>query len=656
MDFNKSGFGIEGTQDAYAALHDQDTTDTRYLWNINATEKPEALPAFEIAYRQGRTADQIAALCNEVGHLTYADENDPNALINRFEFCELSNPHIQGRMHWTSANEVSVYESGYYAPSSAAVRRTRELREKEKREEERNKLPELKTHEDYIAYFAKFPRKVLEKLFENISGIQLTKGCNGPCRGMCAVRTMTRAESHIPFETVQWIFNNFSENLRKPEAFLLYHASDIRDYKSDGKTAHDVIELYRQARGDWPTVSTVYGIDQDSVNFILGCLQREIPLYRISRLASGRKEDAPQKLLDTLKKSAEEKSIRWTSQWDIEIERACGYGDKTKYRTVLGNAVKPDTEEKDIAPMQVPCRHGVILQAGSGFSAAVLRPPSTLFPYSEILYPIMPEEEEIKFPKVRYIYEATVPFNYRQALVLGPHFISWDKGQQVFQEEKESEEEVRRLEITAYKTRIADIKESGSIAHLESFLAKIQSGELFGETAKESLEIHKDIGEMVLDILRRNQDWVRGSMQIKENSLKKYTRIDLWDAEIRRASMEEGVLLLQHLGLILDITKAWKKNISKIFGELTVKKILFIEIAQKKEAEKRAEEAIEPILKAWKELYDTVEEYTKENEELRPKNSQKRQAILKLQDNLHREYTARTGEEVPVKILGFDTA
>lgn len=398
--------------------------DLALLLQINEAENPEVLERLRSLIEQGKTADEIAILCDEMGRLKYLDENDPNALINRMEFRDIKDGRIPdsliGELTGGHVGIETVFDREYYFPSVDAIRRTRAL---VRLKVEEGKTPKLETHEDYIEYFESFHPSVLEEILRNLINIQLTDGCSGPCRKICIGRVEGNPKSHIPFSVIEWLFENYGGCLREEVLATPYGDSDLRDYKSEGKTGGDVIALYEKHELYHPYISTVFPRREDSIDFIYDlAINRKIMIGRLSRLVTGREEKDIEWLLEKLKKRAESEGKELDRFIENSLRRAFIFGRKQGINLIMGNAVREDTKEAEISTDVVNCSNGITLKAGEGFIGQIIRPNSKEFRHGAIQYPIRPDQDEILIPKAFIIPRAVSRYSLSQKIALRPRF------------------------------------------------------------------------------------------------------------------------------------------------------------------------------------------------------------------------------------------
>jgi len=372
----------------------------KYLLQINAKENPQELVRLQKLLAI-YTADEVAEQCDEHGHLKYQDAFDPNALVNRFMWQNVSST-------WDSRSETTMLDADYYFPSIAAVYETRYLaaRALEGRQllEEQ---PKLETIEDYMAYFNSFNPIILDRLINNLGWIGLTDGCNGPCKKVCVAMATGPATSEIPYPIVDQLIrrhytygplNMLIRNQGK--AITPYHNTDIADYPySDA-----VYNLIRGLSNAEPYVSTAFSLAPNTINLLFKFIVLwEYDSIRISRLASGKKEGDIERLIEKVKKYTEENGEIFTAEHANIIRAGCKEGEKEQLNTMAGNAITPDTEEKDTSSTIYACKHTIGFMAGKGFQAHIIRPTSKRYPSQELIIPITPKSSEVIIPKNTFL-------------------------------------------------------------------------------------------------------------------------------------------------------------------------------------------------------------------------------------------------------------
>lgn len=373
----------------------------RYLLQINAKENPQELVRLQKLLAI-YTADEVAEQCDEHGHLKYQDAFDPNALVNRFVWQKISD-------QWDDGNGMTtMLDADYYFPSIAAIYETRHLAaralEGQRLLEEQ---PKLETIEDYTAYLNSFDPVILNHLINNLGWIGLTDGCNGPCKKVCVSMATGPVTSMIPLPIVKQLIRNHytfgPANMllrNQNEAITPYHNTDIADYPySDA--VYNLIRSYSNAN---PYVSTAFSLATNTIEL----LYKFVVFWgyegiRISRLASGKKEEDVEKLIEKVKKFTEENGRTFTAEHEQTIRLGCQAGEKERLNTVAGNAITPDTKEKDMSSTVYSCKHTIGFMAGKGFQAHIIRPTSQRYPSQELIIPITPKSSEIIIPKNTYL-------------------------------------------------------------------------------------------------------------------------------------------------------------------------------------------------------------------------------------------------------------
>lgn len=460
------------------------TRDLDYLLNIQETSDGAARVRELIA--QGCDSRTIARMCDETGQLTYEHPPDPRAAVNRLYFFD-----VRGYETVPSGNETGdidhvLWDKDTYFPSAEAIRWTRELVRKTLDGESR---PTLNTHEDFIEYFSQFHPDVLRELFTHLFEFQLTDGCNGPCRSVCGMPVKTRAKRHIPFSTIYWIFQNFGHLWRNDEKDdlgnpthlcqpALYGASDIIDYHDGDKTGVDVIKALLEAKKAPSYVSIAYRLDRDAIEFMYRALAEDVPIHRISRLTSGRKDDALAKLLDALKKRAMRDGRTLEPRMINQIELAFESGSKEGCNIVMGNAITHDTREEDMATWQMRCAHGVSL-SHEGFAGVVLRPVSGKFPYGAVTYPICPGDNRIAIPNYSWMEDSQPPFTSdANWLILRPRFTVFDGDGKEISRDAKTRNERRIVNMTTLRKDMMQWRRSWGIFKYYSEKTEVSVEEL----------------------------------------------------------------------------------------------------------------------------------------------------------------------------------
>lgn len=202
-----------------------------FLRQINAGKEGKIQELVET----GMSADTIAQMCNEVGELVYSGLDDPNTLPNRFQFIDLENPEVLAPVQQHTTLDIALY------PTVANIQYIRGLAGKalEGMNILRN-APTLHTEADYRAYFDSLHPTVLEHIIRNLNHIELTKGCNGRCKDVCAAMVEGTPTLQVPFNIITWLFDEHVRLTGDTSLPELFFANDVADYEYEGKTAVDI--------------------------------------------------------------------------------------------------------------------------------------------------------------------------------------------------------------------------------------------------------------------------------------------------------------------------------------------------------------------------------------------------------------------------------
>lgn len=359
------------------------------------------------------------------------------------------------------ANVVSaIRESGFgifaFAPEllSASAHELVSLRRPNGNHEEsvEKKRPRLlRTHEEYLAYFKSFETKenqekgafpVLRKILSQITFIEITKGCSGPCASIC-ISPVGPVEGQMPFQTLEWIFRNFSDVLKEIRP-CLYDGSNMGDYRDQGKTGIDVMKLYYECLGFYPYTSLVFprNNDEEGFEFLYQWVTvHRLPLDRISRLVTGRmpgnkkqgKEGDYDLLLRKIRERCKRDGRGFSRRSHYVPWRAFAEGRKDDVDVRMGNAVKSHLPESKMSADLVNCRHGITFGC-EGFAAEVVKPTSRLFPWQRIIYPLRfedaPEGKTLEIPTRSHIDDVVYPIRASRNVdhyVQGPKFMKIDQ-------------------------------------------------------------------------------------------------------------------------------------------------------------------------------------------------------------------------------------
>ncbi|MEI8097165.1 MAG: hypothetical protein WCG73_03610, partial [Candidatus Moraniibacteriota bacterium] len=401
----------------------------RYLLDINQKENPAAMPRLEQLMLK-HSAEEIARMCNEHGHLVYENLKDPNAKANRMQFWD---PDSQRELEEEFVKTVFNID---YFPTISAIHQTRALAAHAL--ENQNLLDDeklkLETEDDYFAYFQSFHPEVLKVIIQNLTQIELTKGCNGPCRDMCALSADERVTHQMPASVAKWLIDEYygggnifiiDDNLldkdgqRSPrierdkvtrKTLGLYYATDMADYKESDITAVDLMRYIYDVYNVMTFSSTAHSLATDTIEFIYQLIRHGMPIDRISRLNTGKKITDFEKLIEKLKKRAKKDGRTITAEDGVRILKAFTVGNKEPLNKIIGSAITEDIPEKEMSGSMVACSNGIRMRAGVGFEGMVMMPTSKLYPAQMLTIPLSPKNKSLIVPQNSYIGNAVTPF------------------------------------------------------------------------------------------------------------------------------------------------------------------------------------------------------------------------------------------------------
>lgn len=431
------------------------------LWEINA-EHPECIARLQGIIAAGHTEEVLFRCCNEEGLCIYEGPDDPNALWNRFPFwpTKLMAPH----------DEQPLFHAEYYAPSADAVQETRRLTALSANGyshiQERPVIAEP-THADYLEYFDSFHPEVLRALLrDHLAALEISRGCNSPCRNMCAQLVEGPVSGHIPVETIDYLLDEHTDELRESSPSCTF-ANELQFYRSDGKSAIYFIKRFQEKLGTDPYISIVFGLDEQTVNFLYEAIQAGIHIRRISRLCTGLHDEDIDKLFEALQKTAKRRGGKIPRDVYPDLRIAFQAGGKTSLNTCAGNAIKPHTPESKMATYPYSALHGVVLRANRGteepfgFYGMVTRPISRRFPHGFITVPIHPDENShILMPQKTFTAQTNAPLGrlLGSPCVESPRWTRFDnRTGDILEQDKRSYEEERNFGISQYKKQIAQL-------------------------------------------------------------------------------------------------------------------------------------------------------------------------------------------------------
>lgn len=417
-----------------------------YLLQINQKENPEAVNRLRQLLAI-YSADKIAKLCNEEGHLTYTNFDDPNALINRFNFLSLKQPHII-----TDTNR-SIFDMEYYLPSIQAIHETRALVALATKGHELIKdQPTLVTADDYRAYFASFDKATFEILVRELLAIEMTKGCNGPCRAVCDGMAEGPVTATMPYEIVIELIDLHIKLGNK--IFSLYDGSDLADYRDGDKTAIDIYKYLMSKNCAHSGIYTAFSLQSTTIEFIYKCVIEDLPLHVISRLVTGNNPGDFEKLMEKINEYGQAHGRALNEKERNMVKKAFDAGKKYEGTQILGNGVKEETLESNISSNILSCSHGVVFKTGVGFQARILRPPSKKYKNGELSWSISPHDNNVTIPKNAYVPMNSGPLQEKgDSFCQAPKLIHITNGTKV--EPKETYEE-NRLRFFSLMNQIVD--------------------------------------------------------------------------------------------------------------------------------------------------------------------------------------------------------
>lgn len=343
----------------------------------------------------GMSADTIAQMCNEVGELVYSGLDDPNTLPNRFQFIDLENPEVLAPVQQHTTLDIALY------PTVANIQYIRGLAGKAL--EGMNILrsaPTLHTEADYRAYFDSLHPTVLEHIIRNLNHIELTKGCNGRCKDVCAAMVEGTPTLQVPFNIITWLFDEHVRLTSDTSLPELFFANDVADYEYEGKTAVDIYKHIFEKYGVKKSCVVVFSLAPRTIEFLyqFGIVHKG-NIGRISRLRAGNIEQENKRLFGKLEERAAKDGRALSDDDRVRINFGLTQGDRTKYKNIkAGNGVNLEEEEKEYLRGIVVSIPGVALRAGKGFEAIIPRPTSRLYPGQRIAIPITSKSKTAIIP------------------------------------------------------------------------------------------------------------------------------------------------------------------------------------------------------------------------------------------------------------------
>lgn len=587
-----------------------------YLLQINNRENPQELGRLQVLFDQGHSADQIAQLCNEHGHLTYSDWSDPNALINRFEFTDAENPENNP----ATGTRENALDRGYYFPTIVTIQQTRELVEQTLKDHEIiAKKPDLITVEDYRAYFAKFHPNTLDEIIRNMKCIEITQGCNGMCKKECYLEPEGPAKSHMPFEIVTWLIDRYMDlhpeiaeskdmEFKKEKMPILFYASDLADYKYEGKTSADIFRYVRKKYGIELSKSISYSLSSSTIEWIYQvAIVDNIGINRISQLNTGKIQNPKDRLYEKLEaRAAKDGKTISRNQWN-GIEFAMNMGIKRHLNINAGPGMPEDLEEKDMAAHIYHCFHGTVCRAGKGFTGSIMRPTTKLYKKQLMEFPLDPTSETgVRIPSFHNIRETTIPFiRDPQAVISRPLIITMDK-------------EGNKTHVDQRTTGEERLRQLSRVKHIYQLIIT----EIFSHVDEENgRRAHKRTTDVMKKIIDQANDntW-------QEEKLEDYRRVAGAMANScasLRKILQQGRQIIESLDNSIDTDALIRINYMIIINDIIMEVGTTIDELQKigtEVGEKATRETKKLMIDEYTSLLDQYDYYLDHLQELKGKN------------------------------------
>lgn len=418
-----------------------------YLLTINARENPTALERLEGLFAEGHTAEQVAQLCNEKGHLVYANWDDPNALINRYEFFDPDDIEEHPPLYTQSM----ILDASFYFPSVSAIQTTRDLIEHTLENEKLLKgKQKLVTEEDYRNLFTSFHPDTLKELIKNLRAIEITQGCNGPCRKQCFLDPETIAIHHMPYNIVIWLIDEYKRLMPDHRLPAFYYASDLSDYRDGDKTAADIFAYVMEKYQEHKYLSVAWSLRPATIEFLYqAVIVKNLSVSRISQLHPKNMPNAANRLLEKIAERAHKDGRRMERRHFATIANAMNEGSKLHLNHSAGKNGTRNKEEYEMATQSYACFHGTILRAGKGFKGVILRPTTKVFPQQHQEFPITPHGNTVTIPIVFWQSSIFAPLRSgsESITMLRPRHITINHDGEVALHEQETagERRIRRI-------------------------------------------------------------------------------------------------------------------------------------------------------------------------------------------------------------------
>lgn len=402
-----NAFELERSQKEYEA------EDGIALLRVINAGNPENLARLEALIGAGHSVQELFDACNEIGECVYDGPKDPNSLNNRYRTQFEINLNEAVTIGLTEETNEFHHPDGFKVQEST-VHRVRETLQHATRARVLHALnkPKLETHEDFIAYFESFPPAVLDAILRNLHAFELNEGCVAPCFKTCSVARIHSIKRSLPYETLLWVLDRI-EQMDRPITPMHYWGTDAKYYRSSDEEGNpkmgvDVIsEFHRREFNRY--VSTSFGLDRYTVEFIGGLMARGIPIRRISRLSSGNEPDDLMNLAKKIKEQCFAEEDRSVEQIAETLEPAFSQGDKPWNKKKAGREVASEIDEAELSVRNYNCRTGVVL-GPDGFKASVTSIATKVSPYHDIQWPIVPNPDgSITIPCMTSMDETVLP-------------------------------------------------------------------------------------------------------------------------------------------------------------------------------------------------------------------------------------------------------
>jgi len=399
----------------------------------------------------------------------------------------------------------------------------------------------------------------------------------------------------MPFEIVTWLIDRYmdlhpeiteSEDMefKREKMPILFYASDLADYKYEGKTSADIFRYVRKKYGIELSKSISYSLAPSTIEWIYQvAIVDNIGINRISQLNTGKIKNPKDRLYDRLsERAAQDGGVITRNQWR-GIEFAMNMGIKKHLNINAGPGMPDDLEEKDMATNLYHCFHGTVCRAGKGFAGSIMRPTTKLYKKQLMEFPLNPTSETgIPIPSFHNMHETTIPFIHDAVVAISrPLMTTMDKdGNKIHVDQR-----------TAGEERLHQLSR---VKHVYQLLI----GEIFSHIEEENgRRVHRKITygmQRVIDQAKNNL-WEGGALE-------DYTRVAKAIANSctsLRKILQQGQQIIGSLDDSINTNELTRTNYMGIINDIVIEVAEVIDELQKiaTEIKEKAEVEIKKLRK-----------------------------------------------------------